>query len=141
MPTIYRIENGHRVGPYNGGEVELMTSTQGAHTPSPAHDLVLKAHFKRDFFGDLISDFGWRHYHYGFGSIKQLRAWFTDAPAVLDELAHKRIWHCSVYDAPDALIGATQAVFNPKTAKLVATLKLTDLDATPIPVKKLDKTT
>ena len=127
MAIVYRVENTKGEGVYQGGGFELLnvSTLENAYQPMPTRDHLIGSHFTKNFLGGVNIDEPWKHVHYGFTTKAQIKAWFPRRQwlAKLD----KHGWTCGVYECPDALLGETQAVFNPETAKLVKKLRLTNL--------------
>lgn len=119
---IYRVENSYGEGPYQMLHVAalLRNHDDGAvatsNTPTPWQDPVLG-----DIFGNLLNT-----HSFGFGSVAQLKAWFTKRSR--NVLARHGLC-VGVYDAPDAdtIVSPYQAVFPMDKSRRVETLDLATL--------------
>jgi hypothetical protein len=88
--------------------------------PAPSDDRELQGAW--DDAGRSTDSYGNRDLWYGFASIEQLKFWIYTEEA-RDVIAERGLV-IYVYDAEEAYIGATQATFNPETARHVETLDL-----------------
>lgn len=129
MATIYRIEDKGGYGLYCSlnDKVKLTSLAEPRH-PMPWNDEGLKPHVVGHSPWVGIA---WKKpankwdLRYGFATLDQLRFWI-----------YKQAWRdrldevgalINVYEAPDCLIGQTQAVFNLKTASKTGNIEWKDL--------------
>lgn len=129
--TIYRVEADDG-GAYQCDRITRTflqktfgTNSTTALRPCASEDAVLAYAFGNSF-GAMFPKPGsrvanWPHVRYGFGDLDQLRRWF---PEDARWSYVQKDFYIGVYQAMDALIGETQAVFNPATAVRIGKLDL-----------------
>lgn len=108
---VYRVEMPDGLGPYRSScERPRLRGSLDCHRPAPCDDWELRAH------GVLRADRPPEHLRFGFESVESLRQWFgPDLPAL--GTCHARV---VVYWAREQYAGDFQVLFNPATARVLA---------------------
>lgn len=108
---IYRVENQHGTGMYHVWDRFALNENSERH-PTPHHDSRLMQAgweaFKARYYSDV---------YFGFSSLDQLRSWVYQDRWREELYSHG--YNIHVYEADEALLGDTQAVFVKKLARRV----------------------